>query len=182
LTCRFFSNEQGSALVEAALLLPILVLIVFTGLDILRTIQLMHRVDLVTESLGASLATRDEVDEQDIADLVPQVQASLGYYKRDVRIMIRVSSITLDPLNGAGEYWSAEVGETSVSCDQHGTFPSYTAIDGEEVYWPHQDFLVIRTCISPVEDFYLSSYRAHSQKNYASISRHSGTPAFKHGV
>ncbi len=167
---------------ETALLLPILVLIVFTGLDILRTIQLMHRVDLVTKSLGGSLAIREEVDDQDIADLVPQIQASLGYYKRDVRIMIRVSSITLDPLNGRGENWSTAVGEPNVSCDQDGTFPSYAAIDGQGVYWPQQDFLVIRTCISPVDDFYLSSYRAHGQKNYASISRHSGTPAFKHGV
>ncbi|MEP3246600.1 MAG: TadE/TadG family type IV pilus assembly protein [Sneathiella sp.] len=142
-------------IVEVAIILPLLILMIFAGTDMIRYVQTLHQVDLVSASLAARLSRQSVLQEADFEGALGQAQSLLeAIDASDLELTSRV--IRLLPSGEEQLVWMHRVGGEQAGCSEGGALPHYLISDVNPAA-PRQQFFQIRLCLTLKSAFYLTS-------------------------
>lgn len=151
MTKRFLTGEDGVAAVEFALLLPIMLLLYFGGVEATQAVMVNRQVALtattVTNIVSQYTTISQSTQMPDILNASVQVMAP--NYSTNVHVV--VSSISIDSHGQATVAWSQTLNGTALTTGQIVTVPASLDIAGTTLilgqvtysYAPPYDFMHI---------------------------------------
>ncbi len=147
-------------MIELALVLPLLVLILFSCFDIARYIQLIHNVEHAAERIidTVSFSEKDET-ENDLSRGLALAKSILKYGSSYPHISVTAESFKLDPLGDKTVFWSATKGTDAYSCTLPQSRPNYgpSSIGSSS---PSQYFTRVHLCVGTKSDYFSSQFLA----------------------
>lgn len=116
LLLRFRRNRDGVALVEFAMVLPVMVLLYVGGVAVTQGIMTDRKVTLLTRSLGDIISQDTDIASAERDDIFNAARAVMVPYSFDASVLrMRVSSVRIKPSGEACVEWSlAPSGSTFV--------------------------------------------------------------------
>lgn len=160
----FLISKDGNLMIELALALPLLVLILFSGLDIARYIQLTHKVEQAAESIIDTVSFSENGEtEDDLSRGLALAKSILKYGSSYPHISVTAESFKLDPLSNKIVIWSGAMSTDTYSCAAPQNLPDYgpSSVSSSS---PSQYFTQVHLCVRAKSDFFSS--RLLSLENY----------------
>ncbi|HEY9233573.1 MULTISPECIES: TadE/TadG family type IV pilus assembly protein [Phenylobacterium] len=106
---RFIGDKRGVAVVEFALILPILLLLYFGMVETSQAVLANRRAGYLTTAVGDLLTQQAQVRSADVEDIFDAGTAVLTPFTTD-GLSIRVTSIEIDANGVATEKWTQDRG------------------------------------------------------------------------
>ena len=152
----FVKNTQGSLMVEAAITLPVLVLLLFGAMDVTRFIHAVHKSDIAVDAIANALRDDTEITNEDAVRLLLTAENNMSFKEYFPALELIIEGIRIRPNGTVEKVWvvSETLPETSCNTTNFGAMPANSNPNG---YIPHQDLLRVKLCAVFSDDFFLSS-------------------------
>ncbi len=134
-------------------MIPLLVLIVFGSLDLLRLFRLTTLLDTRTEYLADYFSKQTVAISDDFGSLVSQLQLSANLDLPKLSGAAYV--VRLQPDGGSITLYSEQSATVLADCATTLAPPLFQN-ENEADFFPSQTFVQISLCLKPENDFYLS--------------------------
>ncbi len=163
-------------IVEVAIILPVLILLIFAGTDMIRYVQTLHKLDLVSDSLVTRLSRQSVLQAADLEGALGQAQSLLETTSSsDLGLKSRV--IRLLPSGEQQLVWLHKAGGEPAGCGEGGAFPSYS-VNGANPEAPRQLFFQNHLCFTLKSAFYLTSILPAERFVISSVATQPAYPYF----
>ncbi len=163
-------------IVEVAIILPVLILLIFAGTDMIRYVQTLHKLDLVSVSLVTRLSRQSVLQAADFDGALGQAQSLLETTSSsDLGLKSRV--IRLLPSGEQQLVWLHKAGAGQIGCGEVGTLPSYL-VSGANPEAPRQFFFKFHLCLTLKSAFYLTSILPAERFVISSVATQPAYPYF----
>jgi len=156
LCCRF-KSENGSVLVEVAFALPILVLLLFGGLDAGHYLQLIQKTEQAAIVIVDALTNDPDFSTEDMLDSLALSESILTLGEMSPHVKISVTSYKLSSDGMQEIYFDKSEGAVPVLCEKSGISPRFEALF-EEPSAPAQYYFQVSLCVVAADAFYLSTF------------------------
>jgi Flp pilus assembly protein TadG len=150
---KFFKDDRGSVLLELAFALPLMMLIIFGGVEMTRFLLNAQKINRVAMSTADLVSQSREVSEADISNMFIASQAVMGDDSIADRGIVIISSITKTGSQSPVVSWQRASGGSHAGQSQIGTqggtaiLPSDVVLQAGdsvivvEVYYTHKPML-----------------------------------------
>ncbi len=136
---KLFTAEQGLAAVEFALALPLLIVITFGSIEVVRYVIIVQKIEKVSLTLSDLVAQSETITTADLNQIIVAAKEVMSPYNFDTDGYAIISSVTktgIYPPVVNWQYKSSGTTRTSAigSSGSNATIPSgFTMIDGDTV-------------------------------------------------
>jgi len=144
---------MGSIAIEFAIVIPVVVLILFGSLDLLRLFQLTTLLDSRTEYLADYFSKPEVPASGHFALLIGQLQLSTDWEL--TKLSGAVNIVRLLPGGGSVSLKSERSDTVLADCFATSTLPHFQNEGGAD-FFPSQIFVQVSLCLKPENGFYLS--------------------------
>lgn len=142
-------------MIELALFIPVLMLILLGGADLVRLVILQNKTEAAAAVIASSLATAPALESTDFTSAL--ILAKSLTNEESVAISIRASRTSM---NGHTQLWQQNLGETACSSNT-ASLPSAAATSAAALN------LDVALCVTPTADFYLSGLLASAAPSFS---------------
>jgi len=152
----FYMCTQGSLMIEVAVALPVLVLLLFGGFDLVRYVQAVGKVDMAVSSIAAELRDTDEIVVTIVPEIIAAAESTLSFGELAPTVSIVIEAITLDPHGNSITATLINNPSTLNACtDPLGL--AALPVAREQEFAPNQYLVVVKLCADYGTNFFLSS-------------------------
>lgn len=120
--CRLGGDPAGTAAVEFALILPLMVVLYFGCVEISQAVSVNRKVTAVSSATGDLVAQATDVDDAELADILDAAAAIIAPYPVGP-LQIVISGIFVEDDGSATVQWSEQRNATARSVDSSVTIP-----------------------------------------------------------
>ncbi len=165
-------KEDGNILIELAIILPILFLLLFGGLDVSRYAQLVQKTDQTTAIFAEVIGDLSQSDQEaSLERLLPFIQRQISFGAYNPQIKIQADYITFGADGRNSLNWSRSAGDTLANCPEDLEIPTF-AMDEGEPSLPRHAFVRVEICVVAGSGFYLSNILSAGSSSYQSMFLH----------
>jgi len=109
---RFVRDRAGVSAVEFALILPILLVLLFGGIEVTDALTVQRKVTHVTSTLSDLIAQSKTISASEMDDILEAAAAVITPYS-DAKLKIKLTGVTVDANGKATVAWSRAKNDTA---------------------------------------------------------------------
>jgi Flp pilus assembly protein TadG len=133
--CAFAANQQGTSVVEFALLLPLMLTMYFGSIEVTDAISADRQVTLVAGTVADIAAQYQSVTSTDVNNILAAASAVLTPFS-PANAKVTLSSVQIDANGNANVDWSAaSVNGSQRSGSVTNSIPAALRVAGTSVLW-----------------------------------------------
>lgn len=150
---RLAGNSRGGAMVEAAFVVPIIIMLLLAGFEIARLTLLHQKLDRAASAMADLVSQSEDLNQAQLNDMFNSIVHVMEPFEFGAKGLVIVSSIGRDGSNPTTMFWQQSGGGTMSATSQVGTAgnpPSlpagFTVRPGEglivaEIYYDYSPYI-----------------------------------------
>ncbi|MEH6475785.1 MAG: TadE/TadG family type IV pilus assembly protein [Sneathiella sp.] len=161
--------DQGSVLVETALILPFIFLLIFVGVDLVRLIELTSRVNQSSAVIANNLGRQAQIDDAEIFNSLALAYQVMGNNRAESSLSLKISAISIQRTKGTAVLWARLLSEEAETCGSNTpdfSEPSTQFQESKAINF----FVVVDLCVVPKKAFYISHLHLANAMHLRSLS------------
>lgn len=166
---RIVSSEQGNMLVEFAFALPILVFLLFAGVDGGRYILLGQKADQAALAAVDALTGTSAFSEEDLRALLRMTESTFGTGGGMLSVKVSLTNYVFLPDGTHEVNFDQSEGAIPVLCRNSDRLPQYE-VALEEPSAPKIYVYRVKICVVAADSFFLSSFLPLKNTAFSSLA------------
>jgi Flp pilus assembly protein TadG len=143
-------------LVETALILPIFVLLLLAGIDILRFFELDDRVNQAVDLIAKHYAYEEILIGDDFYESLLLAEKIVTENRYSSILSLQISALSIGPSSGNKVFWTRSISNGEITCSSR--MPEFPNFMEEKTESFKVSFFIITTlCAKPVKEFFFTS-------------------------
>ncbi|PHQ69879.1 MAG: hypothetical protein COB93_06905 [Sneathiella sp.] len=166
---------DGNVMVEAALFIPVIMFLLFAGVDLVRFVQMTFQADRAAGVLADQFAQQRSFTESDFVNAAQVAHKIVDGAGLASVVSVQISSLRVHPVDASEILWSraATTGASACLSPSSGfTSPSASANGSAKINY----FVMVSVCAEPSPTFFFSSLLSMAdltmQGHAASVARY----------
>ena len=161
-----FSCSQGSLVVEAAIALPLLVILLFGSFDLVCYVQAVSKLDIAANVIANALRDVTEINDADLPRYLAMAERNLTFGEFSLNVGLVVEGFQVSPDGSNARLWFMKM-PNSESCQGFAGFNG--SLNAQE-YIPSQYLITVKLCAEYGANFFLSSLIPTSAQRISSLA------------
>ncbi|OUR80203.1 hypothetical protein A9Q83_01890 [Alphaproteobacteria bacterium 46_93_T64] len=149
-------NRNGSLMIEVAVALPVLVLLLFGGIDLTRYVQAIHKTDIAVDVIADELRDDPYVSSEDVSALLQSTQTTMSFKEFTPSLEMTVGGLVLHSNGSSTKAWQVQNSFPSGKCNGIEAM-ALQPTENLGSFTPNQYLIAVKLCTVFKGEFFLSS-------------------------